>query len=48
MDDFCDIKMFKYFNINNLWINLPALLKIQEIQLDLLVNPKKVNGKEVI
>ena len=48
MDDFCDIKMFKSFNINNLWMNVDALNKKKEINLDLIINPKVIEGKKII
>ncbi|CAL6038038.1 UTP-glucose-1-phosphate_uridylyltransferase [Hexamita inflata] len=48
MNDFCDTNTFKYFNVNNLWVNLKALMKHQNLVLDLIVNPKTVEGKKVI
>ena len=48
MDDFCDIKMFKSFNVNNLWVNVDALMALDKIELDLIVNPKKAEGIAVI
>ena len=48
MADFCDTTLFKYFNINNLWINIPALLKKEKIELDLIINPKTVENIPII
>jgi len=48
MKDFCDTQVFKYFNINNLWVNLNELAKISSVELDLIVNPKTVEGKHII
>lgn len=39
--------MFPHFHINNLWIKLSAL-KAAKKDLDLIVNPKNVQGKAVI
>ncbi|KAH0576970.1 UTP-glucose-1-phosphate uridylyltransferase [Spironucleus salmonicida] len=46
--DFCDIVMFKSFNVNNLWINAESLLKVEKLDLDIIVNPKKAEGISVI
>ena len=46
--NFCDVKTFPFFHINNLWVNLKALLSEGAPQLDLIVNPKKVHDKDVI
>lgn len=48
MDDFCNIEKFKYFNVNNLYINIKKLKECDEIKLDLIINPKKVNNIDVI
>jgi UTP--glucose-1-phosphate uridylyltransferase len=52
VEEFQDIKKYKYFNTNNLWINLHALKeKIKEhnglLPLDLIINEKKVDGEAV-
>ena len=49
---FEDIKRYKYFNTNNLWVNLPALqAKLAAngnfLPLSLIINPKTVEGTEV-
>lgn len=46
--DFCDVDTFPFFHINNLWVNLKALLAEGAPKLDLIVNPKKVQGKDVV
>lgn len=46
--DFCDVHTFPFFHINNLWVNLKALLAEGAPKLDLIVNPKKVQGTDVI
>ena len=49
--DFQSIRRFKYFNVNNIWINLQALdkkLKENSLNLSLIVNPKKVDEKRVL
>lgn len=48
MKDFCDTKQFPFFHINNLWCNLKMLKQLSNIHLDLIVNPKTVQGKKVI
>jgi UTP--glucose-1-phosphate uridylyltransferase len=52
VDEFKSIKKFKIFNTNNLWINLREMKAvIQEDRLkdmDVIVNPKKAKGKDVI
>jgi UTP--glucose-1-phosphate uridylyltransferase len=52
VDEFKSIKKFKIFNTNNLWINLRAIergVKNNTLAaLDVIVNPKKVLGKDVI
>lgn len=45
MDDFCNTKVFKYFHINNLWVNLKELMRLEKFELDLIVNPKTVESK---
>ncbi len=53
MDEFQDIEKYKYFNTNNLWIDLKAL-QWQLIAgdgmmlLPLIVNPKNVDGTDAI
>jgi UTP--glucose-1-phosphate uridylyltransferase len=52
IDDFQNIELYKYFNTNNLWINLPALKqKLAEHQdvlpLNLIINEKKVDDVAV-
>lgn len=49
---FEDIKRYKYFNTNNLWVNLPALQKKLAangnfLPLSLIINPKVVDGNKV-
>ena len=46
--DFCNVDVFPFFHINNLWVNLKALVSEGAPKLDLIVNPKKVQGKDVI
>jgi len=50
--EFQSIKKFKIFNTNNLWINLRAIKRIVEAgsmgQIDIIANPKSVNGTNVI
>lgn len=48
MADFCNIEVFKYFNVNNLWMNLHQLAKSVDLSLDLIVNPKTIEGKKII
>lgn len=48
MVDFCDARQFPYFHINNLWCDLRALRALDRVQLDLIVNPKTVCGREVV
>lgn len=52
VEEFKSIKKFKYFNTNNLWINLKAIKRVvesQELKLEILPNPKSIvrGGKEV-
>lgn len=49
---FEDVDRYKYFNTNNLWVNLKALkAKLDEngnfLPLSLIINPKEVNGTKV-
>ncbi|PID27725.1 MAG: UTP--glucose-1-phosphate uridylyltransferase [Candidatus Cloacimonadota bacterium] len=50
--EFQSTEIYKYFNTNNLWVNLHALKKNIEktgrFDLSVIFNPKKVNGIEVI
>lgn len=49
--DFQDVKRFPHFNTNNLWLNLRALksrLDRGGLDLPVIVNPKKVDGVEVL
>lgn len=51
MDDFTGVHKFRHASTNNLWINLRALkerLESGEFNMSLIVNPKKVEGKDVI
>jgi len=52
IDEFKSIKKFKIFNTNNLWINLRAIDRLVKNNalagVDVIVNPKKVLGKDVI
>jgi len=52
IDEFKSIKKFKIFNTNNLWINLRAIDRLVKnnalAALDVIVNPKKVLGKDII
>jgi UTP--glucose-1-phosphate uridylyltransferase len=49
--DFEDSRVFGTFNTNNLWFRLEAVLEKMrraELELPLIVNPKKVLGREVV
>jgi UTP--glucose-1-phosphate uridylyltransferase len=49
--DFQDVKTFSVFNTNNLWWRLDALAERLErgaLELPMIVNPKKVEGHEVV
>lgn len=49
--DFEDTTRFRDFNINNLWVNLKSLkqlLEKEKLNLPLIVNPKTVQGKDVL
>lgn len=52
VDEFKSIKKFKIFNTNNLWVNLKAIkraLNDSSLQnIDIIVNPKSLNGQTVI
>lgn len=52
MGEFCDITKFKSFNVNSIWVRLEALKRLADagtpIDLDIIVNPKVVEGKRVI
>lgn len=52
MSEFCDIKKFKSFNVNSIWVRLEALKRLTDagtsIDLDIIVNPKMVEGKRVL
>ena len=47
MDDFQDISRHKYFNTNNLWLNLPALKAVLQAKDNILGLPMIRNGKTV-
>ncbi|KER29847.1 hypothetical protein T265_03640 [Opisthorchis viverrini] len=43
MDEFTSVRKFKFFNTNNLWVNLKAMSKLLDedrISMELIVNPK--------
>lgn len=45
VEDFKSIKKFKYFNTNNLWIDLRAMKRVlenNELDLEIIVNPKSI------
>lgn len=52
IEEFCNIKKFKSFNVNSIWVRLEALKRLADagtpIDLDIIVNPKVVEGKRVI
>ncbi|MBN2830605.1 MAG: UTP--glucose-1-phosphate uridylyltransferase [Candidatus Cloacimonetes bacterium] len=53
IEQFQNIKLYSYFNTNSLWINLIVLKEIliskeNTMDLPLIVNPKVVDGEEVI
>lgn len=52
VDEFKSINKFKIFNTNNIWINLHSMKTFVEEglcnELDVIVNPKKVKGKDII
>ena len=48
---FMDLEQFPYFNSNNIWISLKkmlALLESNALYTDMIVNPKTINGQDVI
>lgn len=45
---FQDIEKHRYFNTNNLWVNLRSLRAMGEFRLPLIVNPKMVQGQKVV
>lgn len=52
VDDFKSVKTFRYFNTNNIWIQLPAIKKVLDeglLNMEIIVNPKTLeNGTSVI
>ncbi|KAL0216684.1 hypothetical protein P9112_008868 [Eukaryota sp. TZLM1-RC] len=51
MNDFTSISKFPYFNTNNIWFKIPAakqLLDSKELDLDVIVNPKKLGDRPVL
>lgn len=47
VEDFKSVKYFKYFNTNNIWINLAAMKKNLDagcIDLEVMVNPKTTSN----
>lgn len=52
VEEFKSIKKFKIFNTNNLWLNLKAIDRVLKEDLlddmDIIVNPKSVDGKAVL
>ena len=51
IDEFCDLKKFKVFNTNNIWINLIALNNMLEkapLELSVLVNRKNIKGVPIL
>ncbi|XP_021951717.1 UTP--glucose-1-phosphate uridylyltransferase isoform X2 [Folsomia candida] len=52
IEDFKSVKTFKFFNTNNLWINLPAVKKVVDngtLDMEVIVNHKTLdNGQNVI
>ena len=51
VDEFCDQEKFKFFNTNNIWINLVALndrLKKGPLELSVMVNRKNVEGTSIL
>merc|ERR1712045_323209 len=46
-EDFKSVKKFNVFNINNLWISLPAIQRVLEentLDMEIIVNPKQLEG----
>lgn len=52
VEEFKSIKKFKIFNTNNLWLNLKAIDRVLKEDLladmDIIINPKAVDGKNII
>ncbi|KAL0221920.1 hypothetical protein RCL1_001774 [Eukaryota sp. TZLM3-RCL] len=51
MSDFTSISKFPYFNTNNIWFKISAaraLMESGELNLDVIINPKKVKGRNVL
>nr|QBH73777.1 UTP-glucose-1-phosphate uridylyltransferase 2 [Nicoletia phytophila] len=52
VDDFKSVKTFKYFNTNNLWVNLKAIQRVVEeksLNMEVIVNSKHLaNGMNII
>lgn len=52
VEEFKSIKKFKIFNTNNLWVNLKAIDRVLKEDLlrdmDIIINPKSVDGKAVL
>ena len=51
IEDFQDTKRFQYFNVNNIWVDLRSLynkLKENSLELALIMNPKKVAGRDAL
>ncbi len=49
--DFEDTTRFKDFNINNLWVNIKSLKELllkESLSLPLIVNPKHIDGREIL
>ena len=49
--EFQDIERFRYFNTNNLWIDMEAIrekLKADTLKIPTILNPKTILGKEII
>ncbi|MFA5499300.1 MAG: UTP--glucose-1-phosphate uridylyltransferase [Candidatus Cloacimonadia bacterium] len=52
VDEFQNIELYRYFNTNNIWVNLKAVKELMETEnnlflLPLILNPKVVDGTEV-
>ncbi|MCL1826563.1 MAG: UTP--glucose-1-phosphate uridylyltransferase [Candidatus Cloacimonetes bacterium] len=47
VEEFQDIEVYKYFNTNNLWVNLKSLQKLLETNKDVLPLPLILNEKKV-
>jgi len=51
LDEFQDIKLYRYFNTNTIWVNLVALKELLEahnnvINLPVIINPKTVDPRD--